>query len=441
MLLGVLVTFHELGHYYIARASGVRVLRFSVGFGRAIWSRVDARGTEWAVAMIPFGGYVRMLDDRDPQQASLLQKDELAYMDLHPKWRIAIAVGGPLANFVLAILVFAILQVAGSYKTVPTTDVPAPESLVGLSGLSAPAELLSVDGEPTDDWQQVALALTKRLGETGEIEINLRPLDARVPQTIQVPILDWHQGVGDPDVIRSLGLSPSLQAWIGEVVPNTPASEAGLAEGDWVMAANGTDLGNWFDFVAVIEGNPNKDVLLEIVRDGIRLEKRVRPGTRATTNGEVGGEVGEDGGKGFLGVGPKNRFVQASWSESLPNAVVETWEKSALILQIMGKMVVGEVSVKNLSGPISIAQVAGDSAQYGWRQFFGILAFLSISLGVLNLLPIPILDGGHVVFSTVEWVMGRPVPEQVQVWGVQIGLALVGCMLVFATYNDVLRLF
>ena len=325
---------------------------------------------------------------------------------------------------------FFILQLAGSYKVAPTTAPPEADTPIALSGLTTSAELLAVDGVATDDWQQVALALTRRLGETGTIDLTVRPLGANTSRDLAVKIDRWHQGVGDPDVLRSLGIEPSLQALIGEVVADTPASAAGLQREDWIIAADGEPIANWTGLVEAIEAHPNQNVELTLVRNGVTLQTRVTPGVREG-----------DASKGFLGVGPKNRFVTTSWSQAVPNALSETWDKSALILAILRKMVTGDVSVKNLSGPISIAQVAGDSAQYGWRQFFGILAFLSISLGVLNLLPIPILDGGHVVFSAAEWVMGKPVPEQVQIWGVQIGLVLVGCMVVFATYNDVLRLF
>lgn len=438
VLLGILVTIHELGHYVVARCSGVQILKFSVGFGRAIWSKTDKRGTEWVLAMIPFGGYVRMLDDREPGQAALNhEKDheknhenEFAYMDLHPKWRIAIALGGPLANFLLAILVFSILQLAGSYKVPPMTALPEAGTPLANAGLTAPAELLAIDGVTTGDWERVALALTRRLGETGTIALEVRPFDQLDAQVLDLRIDKWHQAVGDPDVVRSLGLIPSLQPLIGEIVPDTPASAAGLRQGDWIVAANGEPLANWSALVAVIEANPNKNIQLRLVRNGTTMQVSVRPGVRD-----------DDRSKGFLGVGFINRFVGSTWSEVLPNALAETWDKSALILSVLGKMFTGDVSVKNLSGPISIAQVAGDSAQYGWRQFFGILAFLSISLGVLNLLPIPILDGGHIIFSSVEWLWGKPVPEQVQIWGVQIGLVLVGSLMVFATYNDVLRLF
>lgn len=442
VLLGVLVTVHEFGHYIIARWSGVQILRFSVGFGKPLVSKVDSRGTEWTVAAIPFGGYVRMLDDRDPEQAAQLKPGETAYMDLHPRWRIAIALGGPFANFILAVVVYFILQLAGVAQLLPVTAQPDADSVVAQAGLESPGEIVAVDGRETRSWQSVGLALTRRLGESGTIDLAVRDVASRETRIIGVPIVSWHEGVGDPDVIGSLGLKPTVLSIIGEVVPGTPAAAAGLQAGDLIVEANGEDVRLWSNFVSVIEQHPGQSLSLTLYRNGQPLQLAVTPGTRAALAADQEGEQSaQSGSKGFLGVGTMRRIERASLSEAFPGALKETWERTGLILSVLGKMVTGSVSVKNLSGPISIAQVAGDSAQYGWRYFLGILAFLSISLGVLNLLPIPILDGGHVVFSSVEWITGKPVPEQVQIWGVQIGLVLIGCMMVFATYNDVLRLF
>ena len=441
MLLGILVTFHEFGHYIIARWSGVQILRFSVGFGKPLLSKVDERGTEWTVAAIPFGGYVRMLDDRDPEQAAQLRPGEKAYMDLHPKWRVAIALGGPFANFLLAIVVYFILQLAGVAQLLPVTDIPEPDSPVAMAGLDRPGEIIAVDGRETRSWQAVGLSLTRRLGETGNIALDIQDTASGAIQRVQVPINAWHEGVGDPDVIQSLGLRPTVLSIVGEVVAGTPAATAGLQAGDWVLEANGVDVSLWSNFVKTIEANPGQTLTLLVQRDGTALQLLATPGTRAALAGEEAANEAGASSTGYLGVGPKRRIERASVGDAFPGALQDTWERTGLILSVLGKMVTGSVSVKNLSGPISIAQVAGDSAQYGWRYFLGILAFLSISLGVLNLLPIPILDGGHVVFSSVEWATGRPVPEQVQIWGVQIGLVLLGSMMIFATYNDVLRLF
>ena len=431
VLLGVLVTFHEFGHYIVARWSGVQILRFSIGFGRPLVKWADRRGTEFVLALIPFGGYVRMFDDRDPDQQHVARSDAKTYMALHPRWRVAIALGGPLANFLLAILVFAVLLIAGSYRPLPMTQAPAAESPLAAAGLERPAQILSVDGAAVHDWQDVGLALTNRLGETGHIEVGVELLETASQETLRVPVTAWHQGVGEPDVLGSLGLQPALLAVVGEVVPDSPAARGGLESGDWIVAANGEPVADWSALVELIETHGGQHLSLRVLREGLALNIGVVPEQVRDDDGE----------RGRLGIGYAQVLVRAGPLDAIPGAVRETWEKTVLIGSIVRKMVTGHVSVKNLSGPLSIAQVAGDSARYGWRQFFSIMAFLSISLGILNLLPVPILDGGHVVFNGYEWLTGREVPERVQVWGVQVGLVLVGCMFILATYNDVLRLF
>lgn len=432
VLLGVLVTFHEFGHYVVARLSGVQILRFSVGFGRPLWMRTDTRGTEFAVAAIPIGGYVRMLDDRDPEQRELLRPGSKAYMDLHPKWRIAIALGGPFANLLLAALLYAVLQLAGSLEPIPMTQPPTADSPAAAAGLTRPAQIVAVDGLKTPVWEDVQLALTHRLGETGDIALDVVPAGDTQQQRLLIGIERWHSGVGDPDVVRSLGLIPSVLPVVGEVVPDTPAAAAGLQAGDLVMQVDGEALTTWTEFVAAIEKSADQRLRLLVRRNGIAMEILATPAARESSDPAAPKT-------GFLGIGPAVHLVSSSWGQALPDGVVEAWDKTVFILAILRKMVTGDVSVKNLSGPISIAQVAGDSAKFGWRQFVGIMALLSISLGIMNLLPIPVLDGGHVVIAGWEWLRGKPMPEQVQIWGVQIGLVLVGCMLIFATYNDVLR--
>ena len=431
LLLGILVTFHEFGHYLVARLSGVQVLRFSVGFGKPIWMRTDRHGTEWAVALIPFGGYVRMLDDRDPSQAAQKIPGRPAYMDLHPKWRIAIAVGGPFANFILAILVFAVLGIAGRYVPAPMIQAPDADTPTAQAGMTGAAEILSVDGRITPNWQEIVFALTRRLGETGTVDIRYKDLEQSREMTASVGITDWHEGTGEPDVLGSLGLAPASLSVVGKVVPDSPAQAAGLKTGDWIVKVEQADIAWWSELVEAIEVRPDRAVAIEFVRNGIRQSAQVYPGSVERDGATVG----------FLGVGAAQRYVSTTWLEAIPHGIEQTYDKTALTLTVLKKMIFGDVSVKNLSGPLSIAQVAGDSAQYGWRQFFGIVAFLSISLGVLNLLPIPVLDGGHVIYSSIEWIRGEPVSERVQVVGVQIGLMLVGSLMILATYNDVLRFF
>ncbi len=435
VVIGVLVTFHEYGHYIVARWSGVHVLKFSVGFGRKLWSRTDRHGTEFILAMIPFGGYVRMYDDRDPESVDVPEA-KLAFMDLHPAWRIAIALGGPIANIILAVVISWALLVAGSMTYAPMVKAPSPDTPIATAAAAAgvpevPLRLTQVDGQPVTSWQQVGLALTNRLGETGTIEIGAEELGGGPVHRLEVPIVAWHEGVGEPDVVASLGLEPALLAVVGQVVDDSPAAQAGLRTGDWVRSVDGEPVADWQAWVAHIEQHARQVVTFELVRGG-----RVQ-----TVNATIGQREIENGDRGFLGVGPE--YVEEKYGplEALPIGMRDTWDKTVLIVSTVKKIITGNVSVKNLSGPISIAQVAGDSAQYSWRSFLFIMAFLSISLGVFNLLPIPILDGGQVVFHSAELITGKPVPERIQIIGVQVGLVLVGTLFVFATYNDFLRLF
>jgi regulator of sigma E protease len=430
--LGLLVTIHEFGHYLVARFSGVGVVRFSVGFGRPLVTWRDRRGTDFTLAVFPLGGYVRMYDEREADSAAERPEGSLSYMELHPAWRVAIALGGPMANFLMAIVVYWALAVAGSLNATPVIAGGEVDSPAALAGITSPVQLTAVDGKPVRAWQDIGLALTDRLGETGDIEVGVTELLTGVQKTVRLPIEAWHEGVGEPDVLASLGLTPTALSLVGDLVADAPADRAGLQRGDFVVSVDGRPVTYWRDWVAEIQAAPDRRITLELYRSGTLRQLTVTPEARLADDGS---EVG------VIGVYPSQALVEYGPLDAVPVAIQETWEKSVLILSIVKKMITGQVSVKNLSGPISIAQVAGDSARYSWRSFVGILAFLSVSLGVFNLLPVPILDGGHVVFNTAELVMGKPVPERIQVFGVQVGLFLVGTLMVFATYNDLLRLF
>lgn len=436
-VLGVLVTFHEFGHYIVARWSGVGILRFSVGFGRPLLSRRDRHGTQFTLAMIPLGGYVRMYDERDmlseEEEAEIeVPPGTVSFMDLHPAWRIAISLGGPFANFILAILVYWALAVAGTTNITPMVAPAEENSPAALAGLDQPVQILSVDGRVANGWQDIGLGLTDRLGESGTIALGVRDLQTDRAFTVDVPINNWHEGVGEPDVIGSLGIQPVVLSVMGQLVAGSPAEQAGLEPGDFVTAVNGEPVLSWADWAGQIEAYPNQRIAIDLYRDGRQMQISATPGSRVLADGT---EIGS------IGVYQPQIEVSHSVISALGVGVNETWDKTVMILSVVKKMFTGQVSVKNLSGPISIAQVAGDSAKYSWRSFVGILAFLSVSLGVFNLLPVPILDGGHVVMHTAELVTGKPIPERIQVLGVQVGLFLVGTMVIFATYNDLLRLF
>lgn len=430
LTLGILVTIHEYGHYVIARRSGVRILRFSVGFGRPIWSRVDRHGTEFAIAAIPLGGYVRMLDERELAAGETLPAGALAHNQLTPAWRIAISLGGPVANFLLAIVVYWGLAAAGSSSVAPLLNAALPETPAAAADIQRGDEIVAVDGEVVQTWQEITLALANRMGESGQIDLQLVG-NGGTQRAVSLPIDHWQQGVDEPDLLGSLGLSPSHPPVIGSVEPDSAAARAGLMPGDLILAVDDEPVALWREWVAAIVGAPGKPLALQIMRDGDRRTLTATPDERLAADGTT---------TGFMGVGISMREVRYGLLGALRQGVSQTVDTTVMTLSLLKKMLVGDVSLKNISGPITIAEVAGDSARLGLTYFLGVLALLSVSLGVLNLLPIPILDGGHVVFAAAEWAIGKPLPERVQLVGMQVGLMLVGGLMVMAIYNDIWRL-
>ncbi len=430
--LGILVTFHEFGHFVVARWCGVRVLRFSVGFGPALWIWRDRHDTEFAIAAVPLGGYVRMLDERegDVPDSALHQ----AFNRKSPGQRIAIASAGPLANFLLAFLVYWGISVAGTQELVPVLGPVAADTPAYDAGFRGGEEIQRVDGQQTQSWSQIGMLLAGRLGDTGDIRIQARHLSAEAPSDYRIPIQRWQQGVDEPDLFGSLGIRPMLPAVVGSVLPDSPAEAAGLQPGDLVLAFNGEPVEDWQSWVSLVRAHPGEQVELQVQRQyqQERVEERVEV--------EIGRSEAQDD-VGYVGVGPLTREIRYSFFGGFGAGLQETWSTTILTLDLLKKMVQGLVSTSNLSGPITIAKVAGDSAQAGVASFFAVLALLSISLGILNLLPIPILDGGHILFYTSELITGKPVPERVQIIGVQIGLLLVVGLMILAFYNDISRLF
>ncbi|MCZ6657219.1 MAG: RIP metalloprotease RseP [Gammaproteobacteria bacterium] len=430
--LGLLVTIHELGHFVIARWSGVKVLRFSVGFGRPIWTRLDKHGTEFVIARIPFGGYVRMLDDRDPESVGEIRPGDKAYLSVSVWWRIAIALGGPLANLLLAIVVYWCLFVAGATVYVPVVGEVLEGSPAYTAGLQPGQEIIAVDGATTRSWQQIGMGLLGRLGDSGSIQITARGPGELSTTDYLLPIENWHQGVDTPDLFGSLGLQVLIPAIVGTLMEDGPAAGSGLRLGDRITAVDGQPVTDFSGWALAIQAAPERSIRLTVRRGDAERYIDVVPASREATDGS---EVG------YLGVRPPTQEVRYGPLAALPRSVEEMIDKTSLTLNLLKKMVFGQVSLKNLSSPIMIAKVAGDSARSGWQSFFNILALLSISLGVLNLLPIPILDGGHVAYCVMEIVTGKPVSERVQAVGTQVGLFLVGSIFLLAIYNDLTRFF
>ena len=457
--LSILVTFHELGHYWVARLCGVHVLRFSVGFGKAIYvkrgptpapvappdeqdSQARANqplaGTEFAIAAIPLGGYVKMLDERE----GYVPDDQLhlAFNRKPVMQRVAIIAAGPIANFLLAIIAYWMLFSVGITGVVPKLGQIDPESLAGLAGLVAGDEIVAIDKKAVNTWADANLRLFERLGETGEIVLSVADgLDFTRDHVI--PINSWLQGAEEPNPAAELGLQlayPEIPAVISAVVTGGRAEAAGLQADDKILTANAVAIGSWVDWVKIIQAGPEKTMALTVLRDDVVIDLAVVPAL-----------VERDGKNiGFIGAqridieipADMRRTVSYPVHAALVPALARTWDVTVFTLVSIKKMLVGAISPKNLSGPITIAQVANATAQSGLESFVGFIALLSISLGVLNLLPIPILDGGHLLYCFVEICTGRTVPERIQLWGMQMGMFMIMGLMMLAFYNDLTRL-
>ncbi|WP_338476624.1 sigma E protease regulator RseP [Pseudomonas khavaziana] len=437
--LGVLVTFHEFGHFWVARRCGVKVLRFSVGFGMPLLRWHDRRGTEFVIAAIPLGGYVKMLDEREGE----VPADQLdqSFNRKTVRQRIAIVAAGPIANFLLAIVFFWVLAMMGSQQVRPVIGAVEADSIAAKAGLIAGQEIVSIDGEPTTGWGAVNLQLVRRLGESGTVNVVVRDQDSSAETTRALALDHWLKGADEPDPIKSLGIRPwrpALPPVLAELDPKGPAQAAGLKTGDRLLALDGQALGDWQQVVDLVRVRPDTKIVLKVEREGAQIDVPVTLSVR--------GEAKAAG--GYLGAGVKGvewppsmvREVSFGPLAAIGEGAKRTWTMSVLTLESLKKMLFGELSVKNLSGPITIAKVAGASAQSGVADFLNFLAYLSISLGVLNLLPIPVLDGGHLLFYLVEWVRGRPLSDRVQGWGIQIGISLVVGVMLLALVNDLGRL-
>ncbi|UUQ66436.1 sigma E protease regulator RseP [Pseudomonas fuscovaginae UPB0736] len=437
--LGVLVTFHEFGHFWVARRCGVKVLRFSVGFGTPLLRWHDRQGTEFVVAAIPLGGYVKMLDEREAPVAPA-ELDQ-AFNRKSVRQRIAIVAAGPIANFLLAITFFWVLAMLGSQQVRPVIGAVESGSIAAKAGLVAGQEIVSIDGEPTTGWSAVNLQLVRRLGESGTLRFQVREADSSVDSPRELVLDRWLQGADEPDPIKSLGIRPwrpAVPPLLAELDSKGPAQAAGLKTGDRLVSLNGEAVGDWQQVVDWVRVRPDTKIVLQVERDGAQIDVPVTLASRGEGKSATG----------YLGAGVK----AADWPPQMlrevsygPVAAIgegarRTWTMSVLTLDSLKKMLFGELSVKNLSGPITIAKVAGASAQSGVADFLNFLAYLSISLGVLNLLPIPVLDGGHLLFYLIEWARGRPLSERVQGWGIQIGISLVVGVMLLALVNDLGRL-
>ena len=439
--LCLLIVFHEYGHYLVARFFNVKVLRFSVGFGRPIvaWPRGPDR-TEWAIGGFPFGGYVKMLDEREGPVAPAEAHRAFNRQPVHK--RIAIVAAGPIANFLLAIVLYWLLFLIGVPGMKPVIGPPIAATAAAAAGFQSGETIARVEGDPVRTWQDARLALLKAGVARGAVKVET--INARGEITFRTLDLSGLSPDDlDAEFIERIGLTrfqPSLPPKVGQVLSGRPAERAGLRAGDEILAINDEPLKSWEDVVGIIGKSPDAMLTLELRRsDGSEEVVRVVP-EGVNENGKRVGRIGVGPSVDAQELDRLRTVVRYGPLDAFSRALARTWEMSVFSLRMMGKMIVGEVSLRNLSGPLTIADYAGQSAQLGWIAYLSFLALVSVSLGVLNLLPIPLLDGGHLMYYIAEIIKGRPVSERALEIGQHVGIALLFTLMAFAIYNDITRL-
>ncbi len=437
--IGVLVAIHEFGHFWVARKLGVKVIRFSIGFGKPVWRWQKEPGTtEYVIGMVPLGGYVKMLDEREESvtEAEL----PLAFNRQPVGSRIAIVAAGPLFNFLFAILAYWLVFVLGVEGVKPVVDGVKPDSPAAIAGLRHGDQIVSVDDDITPTWGSVMQALLYKAVKGQSASLRVRDSQG-LERHLALSLPKIGEKSGEPDLLEEVGiepLRPTIDPVIDQVLKNSPAEQAGLKPGDRVLMVDGKPIASWSELVDYIQARPGITLTLTVERKGRQHELHVTP-EAASTGGSETGRIG-------AGVVPATlppafrAELQYAPLRAVIEAVAKTWEMSAMTVRMLGKMIIGQASLENISGPITIAQYAGYTAAIGFVQFIGFLAIISISLGVINLLPVPLLDGGHLLYYFIEIVKGSPVSEQAQILGQRLGIAMLASLMALAFYNDIMRL-
>ncbi|MDF7661214.1 sigma E protease regulator RseP [Erwiniaceae bacterium L1_54_6] len=435
--LGVLITVHEFGHFWVARRCGVKVERFSIGFGKALFSRRDRQGTEYVIALIPLGGYVKMLDERVESVPAELRHQ--AFNNKAVWQRASIIAAGPIANFIFAIFAYWVVFIHGVPGVRPVIGEILNGSIAAEAQIAPGMELKAVDGIETPDWDAVRMALIGKIGDQSTT-LTVSQFGEQATQQKQLDLHDWQFEPDKQDPVVALGIrprGPQIETTLAEVQANSPASEAGLQAGDRIVKVDGQPLTQWQAFVVQVRDNPGKNMALEVERNGeslaLTLTPEAKPGNKA---------------EGFAGVIPRviplpdeyRTVRQYGPFAAIGEASVKTWQLMKLTVSMLGKLITGDVKLNNLSGPISIAQGAGLSAEYGVIYYLMFLALISVNLGIINLFPLPVLDGGHLLFLAIEKIKGGPVSERVQDFSYRIGSILLVLLMGLALFNDFSRL-
>ena len=440
--LGVLIFVHEYGHFWVARRCGVKVLRFSIGFGRPLVVWKDRHNTEFAISAIPLGGYVKMLGEPGADVPEHQQSMSFAHKNVFQ--RFAIVSAGPLVNLIFAIFLYWVLFISGVSSVAPIIGNVIPGSLADKAGFHKMEEIVAIDGKQTQSWDDVVLELISRLGDSGNVDFKVHPEGTKLTQNRVVAFHNWMQGKEKENPIKLLGVEPffpTVPPVLGEIEPGMAAANQGLKMGDRILEVNGKKMLTWDDWVTVVRANPETLMHVKLSRGKQILNLDITPGVvQDPKQGRIG-RIGVKADSSLVKY-PDGMLRELKYGPlpAVGKAMDYAWSRIDLTISAIAKMVSGKISLDNISGPITIAKVAGDSASYGLESFLTFVAYLSISLGVLNLLPIPVLDGGHLMYYLVEMVKGSPVSEKTQAIGNSLGLGLLMMFMGLAFYNDLMGL-
>lgn len=440
--LAILIAVHEFGHFWVARRMGIKVERFSIGFGKALWRRTDRHGCEFVIALIPLGGYIKMLDERAAPVASELR--QFAFNNKTIGQRAAVIAAGPIANFVLAIVFFWVIMMHGVPGVRPVVAEVTPDSIAAQADISSGMEFTAIDGVKTSDWSAVRLALMGKIG-SNSVQVSITPFNknssisqAELQKTLN--LRNWQFNPNSEDPLTSLGIQPvqaKIEPVLTSVFADSAASQAGLQPGDRIVQLNKQPITSWTQFSRLVAENPGKTLLLGVMREGSLLSLSLIPATKAV-NGTIRGVAGVEG--KIVPLAEEYRTLrQYGPFGAVPQAVGESWRLMKLTATMLGKLIVGDVKLSNLSGPISIAEGAGVSASYGLIAYLTFLALISVNLGIINLFPLPVLDGGHLLFLLLEKLKGAPVSERFQQVSYYIGSVVLMMLMGIAIFNDFSR--
>lgn len=440
LLLGPLIAIHEFGHYWVARKLGVKVLVYSIGFGPTLlkWQSKKS-GIQYQLSALPLGGYVKMLDEREGNVA----ENDLPYaFNRQSPWkRIAIVAAGPLVNLIFAVLLFWILFLPAQEQLNTRIGKIMPDTVAAQVDLQVGDKVVAVDGQSTPTWEKLNFALINRIGESGQVSVVVDREGSEKQFNLPIQNFLKDQSQSPLDALGFLPYRPMIPAVVKELTTDGAAIRQGMKEGDRIVAINNVAMNDWFDVVNVVQNSPEKLLNIDVMRQGELVHLQMIPRGQRDNMGNVTGVLGVKSDAGKVTIPNEyKQTIQYTPLEALGVAFDKTVQLSQMIFNSIVKMIRGLIGLDNLSGPITIAKVAGQSAEMGWQTFISFMALMSVSLGILNLLPIPMLDGGHLVYYFIEIIRGKPVSEQIQILGLKVGMLLLGSMMLLALFNDFMRL-